>query len=127
MAAVFYHNDEQKDLAMETRDRLLPQVTGKIFSRKGKIQTKILPTSEFYLAEDYHQKYLLRKTPLLIKEFAAIYPSTSDLVNSTAAARVNGYVGGYGTEAMLQAEIDGLGLSPAGRQKLLEIVRRFNR
>ena len=55
-------------------------------------------------------------------EFAAIYPDPADLANSTAAARVNGYLGGYGTLANLQAGIDDLGLSPEAREELLGIV-----
>ena len=50
------------------------------------------------------------------------HPDPADLVNSTAAARVNGYLGGYGTLADLQAEIDDLGLSPEAREELLGIV-----
>jgi hypothetical protein len=37
---------------------------------------------------------------------------------STAAARVNGYVAGGGTSAQLASEIDLLGLSEAGRARL---------
>ena len=33
-----------------------------------------------------------------------------------------GYVGGYGTCESLREELDGLGLSPAGRKRLEEIV-----
>ena len=43
-AAIFYHNDEQKKLAEETRDRI--ETTQKI-----KVQTEILPFSRFYVAE----------------------------------------------------------------------------
>jgi hypothetical protein len=43
-------------------------------------------------------------------------------MNSTAAARVNGYLGGYGTPAALQADIDRLGLSEAAREELLQRV-----
>ena len=60
---------------------------------------------------------------LLLKP-VAIYPDPADIVNSTAAARVNGYLGGYGTLADLQAEIDRLGLSPEAQSALLEIVGR---
>ncbi|HUJ89703.1 MAG TPA: hypothetical protein VLX12_05860 [Syntrophorhabdales bacterium] len=45
-------------------------------------------------------------------------------MNSTAAARVNGYLSGYGSSAMLQEEIDRLGLSPEARGRLLEIAKR---
>ena len=40
----------------------------------------------------------------------------------TEAAHINGYVGGYGTLADLQKELDSLGLSPAGNEKLVKMV-----
>lgn len=83
-----------------------------------------MPFSEFYLAEDYHQKYHLRQESALMAEFRAIYPATEDFVASTAVARVNGYVGGYGELATLEEELSLLGLSEAGRQRLLEIAAR---
>ena len=119
-AAIFFHKDEQKRLAFETRDREAARI-------KKQILTEIQPVSEFYLAEDYHQKYYLKQDRLLAKEFQTIYPSPRDLVNSTAAARVNGYVGGYGTLLTLREELDPLGLSPAGRKKVQEIVLSFRR
>jgi hypothetical protein len=39
-------------------------------------------------------------------------------MNSTAAARVNGYLGRFGTAARLEAEIDRLGLSDDARREL---------
>jgi peptide-methionine (S)-S-oxide reductase len=116
MSAIFFHNEEQKRLALETRDRKAATV-------KGKIVTEIIPFTEFYLAEDYHQKYYLQQVPELKRELRSIYPAAQEFINSTAAARVNGYVGGYGSLEGLKAEIDSLGLSPAGNKKLLESVR----
>ncbi len=115
MSAVYFHSEEQKKLAVETSNR-------EAAKRKGKIYTEIVPASEFYLAEAYHQKYLLRQRPALMKEFNAIYPATEDFVNSTAAARINGYLGGYGTFSTLKAELNSLGLPPVTSNKLLEIV-----
>jgi peptide-methionine (S)-S-oxide reductase len=115
MAAVFYHNEEQKRLAIKTRDLMAEKL-------KAKIYTEILPATDFYLAEDYHQKYYLRQVSELIKEYKALYPSTSELIASTAVARVNGCVGGYCTFEQLKSELNGLGLSPAGSKRLSEIV-----
>ncbi|MGZ8463318.1 MAG: hypothetical protein ACXW4I_10240 [Candidatus Deferrimicrobiaceae bacterium] len=58
-----------------------------------------------------------------MKGLLAAYPDPKDLVSSTAAARLNGYLGGHGTFAGLAAEIDGFGLAPEGRKTLLAIVR----
>jgi len=115
MSAVYFHSEDQKRLALETKTR-------EAAKRKIKIHTEIVPASEFYMAEAYHQKYLLRQRPVLMKEFNAIYPATEDFVNSTAAARINGYLGGHGTLIALKAELNNLGLAPATSKKLLEIV-----
>jgi peptide-methionine (S)-S-oxide reductase len=111
-AALFFRNQEQKRLALESRDREAARIN-------GKIRTAILPASEFYLAEDYHQKYYLRQDFVLSTDFRQMFPSEMDFVNSTAAARVNGYIGGYGTITALKEELDQLGLSEEGRKKLL--------
>jgi peptide-methionine (S)-S-oxide reductase len=116
MSAIFFHNEEQKRLALETRDRKATAVQKKIY-------TEIIPFAEFYLAEDYHQKYYLQQVPELKREFRTIYSAVQDFTNSTAAARVNGYVDGYGSPETLKTEIDDLGLSPAGKKALLERVR----
>ncbi len=57
-----------------------------------------------------------------MKEFNAMYPGVNDFINSTAAARLNGYLGGYGALELLQTELDTYGLSPAGRKKLLNAL-----
>lgn len=100
---------------METRDREEDK-------RKSKVFTEIVPFSSFYLAEPYHQKYRLQQVPDLMKEFRAMYPDTDGFVASTAAARVNGYIAGYGTLDTLRDELTSFGLSEEGSKKLLNIV-----
>jgi len=112
---IFYHNQEQKRLAEASRDRQAAGLGSPIY-------TEIVPFIKFHLAETYHQKYRLQQVPALLREFRAIYPQDDEFVDSTAVARVNGYLGGYGTLAALQAGIDDLGLSPAVQQKLLELA-----
>lgn len=115
MLAIFPHDDEQKDLAFKTKDREAAR-------RSGKTHTEILPASRFYLAEVYHQKYALRGRSELMKEYEAIYPAFNDFLASRAVTRVNGYVAGYGSCETLRKEFDELGLSPAGRKRLEDIV-----
>ena len=120
MAAVFYHTDEQKQRALQTRDREAKRL-------QTKIQTEIIPVTPFYLAEAYHQKYYLRQVPELVKEYAARYPELNAFIGSTAVSRVNGYIGGHGSLESLQKEIAGLGLSPAGSRRLTEIVQALDK
>lgn len=116
-AVVFYHNEEQRRAAEETRDRragLLGQ----------KIQTEILPYSNFYVAEDYHQKYRLRGDADFLRDMKTIYPDDADFMNSTAAARLNGYLAGYGVPEEMRAVLPDLGLSPESEARLLRMVER---
>ncbi len=53
--AIFYHSEEQKRIAEESKQRLA--ASGK-FAKP--IVVPILPASPFYAAEEYHQKYYLK-------------------------------------------------------------------
>lgn len=117
MTAIFAHDDKQKELALKTKER-------EEAKQKQKIQSQVLPLTEFYLAEDYHQKYYLQQVPDLAKELRSYYPTMKDFVASTAVLRVNAYLDGQGSLAQLEKEIDRLGLSPQGQQKLRAIVKQ---
>ena len=118
MSAIFFHNEDQQRLALQSK-------TGEEQRRNKKIQTEILPFTEFYLAEDYHQKYHLRQHQDLMREFMAFYSRNIDFINSTAAARVNGYVGGYGTSEEIEANLDRLGLSAGSQKKLVILANQW--
>jgi peptide-methionine (S)-S-oxide reductase len=120
MTAIFYHNEEQKKIAYETGKREFEK-------RKQPITSFILPINKFYLAESYHQKYLMKQVPLLARDMKMLYPKDADFLNSTAATRINGFVGGHGSQALLQEEIDGFGLTPQGRELLSRIVQQYGR
>jgi peptide-methionine (S)-S-oxide reductase len=113
LSAIFYHNEAQKQLALETRDR-------EALTRGGKIHTEIVPAAKFYRAEDYHQKYYLRMKPELVRILRSIYPSEEDFDNSTIAARLNGYVAGQVGLAAIEAELGELGLPAIQTQTLLD-------
>lgn len=48
-SAIFYLNDQQKNIALASKKALEKQFT--------QIFTEIVPTTQFYAAEDYHQHY----------------------------------------------------------------------
>lgn len=114
--AVFYHGRDQERLARESRDA--------VEARLGrKVLTEVRPSDRFYRAEDYHQKYYLRSTEPLLREFARMYPDARGFTDSTAAARVNGFLGRHGSLAELRALLPELGLSEAAGRSLEEWVR----
>ena len=51
-SAIFYHNDEQKEIAEKSK-----QTIDKSGQFEKPIVTEIVPTPTFYEAEEYHQKY----------------------------------------------------------------------
>ncbi len=51
-----------------------------------------------------------------------MYPDPAGFRESTAAARVNGYLDGWGDADTLDAEIDTYGLSEYGKRRLREAV-----
>src|SRR5262245_63021160 len=103
MEAVFCANGQQEQLA-RARGITAPIITG----------------ARFHLAEDYHQKYYLRHDTLLMRELADYSPR--QLVDSTVAARLNGYVAGKGSASQLREELASFGLSAAGNAHLERLV-----
>jgi methionine-S-sulfoxide reductase len=111
---IFYHDEAQRLAAERSRTEVQEALGGPVF-------TSIRPASFFTRAEDYHQKYNLRRRPLITAEFERMYPDVQagfDL--STAAARINGFLGGFGSKDRLQEELGLYGLYPPALSLLLE-------
>jgi methionine-S-sulfoxide reductase len=115
--AIFYHDDRQQTLALQSLEDVETQT-------EQAIRTAVEPLRGFTMAEDYHQKYLFKQHVVLKNDMLRFYPNHRDWVDSTAVARLNGFVGGHGSPSQLQRELDRLGLSDRGKAALSEIVNR---
>ena len=110
---ILYENESQHQQAKQSMMTLAS-------SLNAPVETDILPLTTFYLAEDYHQKYRLQNTPLM-GELRMIYPDTG-WIDSTAAAKLNGYLSGYGIAETFAADVTQFGLSESGKSVLMKSV-----
>ena len=113
--AVFWSGEEQRRLA-ETSRREVASHSARM------IETPVEPLRGFTPAEDYHQKYYLRSERAIASSLRRVYADEREFAASTAAARINGYLGGHGGPARLAGEIDALGLSGDARAALVAAV-----
>jgi methionine-S-sulfoxide reductase len=116
-SAIFTHDETQARLAKEALKK-----AGN-WSRRP-VSTELLPYSGFTRAEDYHQKYYLRNTPLLGSQYENRFPGADSFTDSTAVARVNGYLGGNGSFEQLEKELPQLGLSAEAAAALRAFVAK---
>ncbi len=114
-SAIFCTTDQQKKLANESKQAEEERLRTSVY-------TAIEPYTAFYMVEDYHQKYYLRQRSAVVDALYSIYPNPADFRDSTAVARLNGYVGGYGNLETLKKDLDTFGLSESGKQVLLQIA-----
>jgi methionine-S-sulfoxide reductase len=119
-SAIFYHNEEQRQLAVAAVRKVERAL-------KKKAVTELIPYSGFTRAEDYHQKYFLRNQEDLEKRYETIYPDPVQFADSTAVARVNGYLGGYGSREQFENEAPRLGLTEAELRALKALIWKWRK
>jgi len=101
--SVIFYGDENERLSAERSLAAQEMKTGR------KIPTDILPLTNFFIAKDYHQKYLLQRHGWLMEELE-LEPG-EQIIESIVAARLNGYINGYGDKENLLSEKEELGLT----------------
>ncbi len=115
-AAVYYHTDSQRAV-IEQKQKALEQIHNK------KVATIIEPVHTFYIAEDYHQKYYLQNTSILLREFESYFNYFSDFNDSPSVAKVNGLVSGKGNQEDLDRFLPSLALSDSAQALLVRKYR----
>lgn len=61
-SGIYYHDDEQKEKALQKVAEVNKQLEAGEFKRWGgrKVVAEVAPAGDYYLAEDYHQQYLAK-------------------------------------------------------------------
>ncbi|WP_422124192.1 peptide-methionine (S)-S-oxide reductase MsrA [Planococcus sp. X10-3] len=107
-----YHGDRQK----ETIDKVKQEMEKQL---RETIETDIAVFDKFTLADERHQKYYLKRYPNTLKQLEDLFPQMEHLVDSTFAARLNGFVKGFGKLPLLKNEIAGWNIEEENRETLL--------
>ncbi len=113
--AVLTLDERQRQLAEQSKEQLQTR-TGQ------EIRTAIEPVAAFTVAEDYHQKHYLRGARAFMDGLRGRYAGEAELLASTEATRLNGYLGCNGEPTELGAGIADLGLSAEAQQQLLDYL-----
>ncbi|MFT4948992.1 MAG: peptide-methionine (S)-S-oxide reductase [Natronomonas sp.] len=96
-------DERQRAAAERTRERLA--------ARAGReVATRVESLNGFTLAEAYHQKHHLRSAPVGDRLLSV---GGLDVVDSTVAARLNGFIAGHGDDDRRAALLGELDLPPA--------------
>lgn len=112
---ILYHDKEQRTKALKSKDE-------KEKNENTHIYTDIEYIDKFYLAENYHQKYYLQSLRTVSNDIKKSYKNFNDFVDSKIAARLNGYIKGYGDINMLRHDLKTDLLSDKSKKRLISIV-----
>jgi len=84
------------------------------------IETEIAAFTDFTIAEERHQKYYLKRYPRALEQLISLFPDPALLVDSTFAARLNGFVKGFITRDALRDDIAEWDIEAAYRKLLID-------
>jgi hypothetical protein len=113
-SAIFFRTEEERAAA--------EAAVARARSARGNVYTAVEPFRVFHLAEDYHQKHALRGHAGLMREFSHMFRGERGFVDSTAAARVNGWLSGCATADQLERELGLTGLGSSAQETVRAVA-----
>ncbi len=118
MSLLLFHNSKQ--------NKIIDQVKVKWEAKTNqRLETEIKPFEQFTLAEDKHQKYYFKRSKKAYEMILQLFSTHEDFVNSTIAARLNGFVREFGTLHDLKNEINEWRLDEKDRLLLIETIKKL--
>lgn len=118
ISLLHYHNESQA----KTIEAIKKEMEAKLDEA---IETEIAAYSQFTEAELRHQKYYLKRYPKVLERLTALFPNEHLLTLSTFAARLNGFVKGFGTREALRKEIEEWPIAAEYRNVLIEALLKI--
>lgn len=113
---LFYSDEHQLEMIHQVSQRRI---------ERGEVEpaTDIMPISPFYLAEDRHQKYYLKRFPDAMRKLRHLFMTEKEIQNATLAARLNGLAKGYTNMARIVSELENWTIRRDDQQRLIELVK----
>ncbi|GAE37165.1 peptide methionine sulfoxide reductase MsrA [Halalkalibacter akibai JCM 9157] len=115
LSLFLYRTEAQRKMALQLKENLEDKLN-------GVIQTEVSPFTHFYVAEDKHQKYYLKRFPKAYEDLLHLFESHQQFVNSTLVARLNGFVREFGTLQTIRTELEHWKLDEREYQVILKII-----
>ncbi len=115
--AVLFHHDEAQRALAEASAQARQEQLGR------PITTELRALERFYLAEEYHQKYALRRHPSVVRDLLVLAPRDTALVGSIAAAKLNAYFAGHLSFEGLERALKELDLRVEGGERVTGVCR----
>lgn len=118
ISLLHYHTEQQRLMIDVIRKEMELQLG-------EPIETEISPFTQFTPAEEKHQKYYLKRYPKALEQTASLYPDRELLMDSTFAARLNGFVKGYGTKDGVLEEIAQWSIGESEKTYLINLFSKM--
>lgn len=114
---VFYENEKQEEYINNLQKQ-------RIENEEQYFTVKQL--TDFYMAEDYHQKYQLRLNKTLFNQTLTLFENEEELINSHLATKLNSYYSNQVTKEEMINIINDSYLSPIYPERVIDLINLIN-